>query len=90
LLDVALAHGLDPVRRWATLLSAAISLRVDPDSPAASRWLHALLADPDLDFELRRCADELLAPLQAPAAPAIEEQSTDLMAELREFLRRQS
>jgi predicted ATPase/DNA-binding SARP family transcriptional activator len=90
LLDVALAHGLDPVRRWATLLSAAIALRLDPNSPAARRWLHALLADPDLDFDLRRRADTLLAPSQTQAVPANDGQSSDLMDDLREFLRQQS
>ena len=57
---------------------------------APGRWLHALLAEPDLDFDLRRRADTLLAPSQTQAVPANDGQSSDLMDDLREFLRQQS
>ena len=90
LLELALTQGSDPVKRWATLLGAAIALRVEPDSRMARRWLVALLADQDLDFELRQRADALLALSQAPAAPAFAGQPEDLLDELRRFLRRQS
>ncbi len=88
LLDVAVTQSLDPVKRWTALSSAAIALRDDAGSVVAGRWLQALLADPDLDFDLRQRAGGLLgsAPPQAPSGAA--GQGGDRMDEVREFLSR--
>ena len=90
LLEAALSQHLDPIRRWVTLLTAAIALRVDAHCAAAVRWLRALLADADLDFDLRRQAQALLATTHDAAQPMSADPGAELLPELGEFLRQLS
>lgn len=85
LVETAETQGLDPVERIAALLTAAIALRADPGSPDASAWLRGLLDEPDLDFELRRKAEALLA-LAPPALASGGAAESPRLAELRAFL----
>ncbi len=85
LVETAEAQGLEPVGRIAALLTGAIALRGDPASPRASAWLRSLLDEPDLDFELRRKTEMLLA--QVPPQPASGGAAEGRqLAELRSFL----
>ena len=86
LLDTALSRNSEPMQRQATLLAAAIALRDPRWFDAAQAWLSALLADRNLDFDLRRQALALLAP--AHSASKAVGSAVDIVEQLRKFLDR--
>ncbi len=86
-LDAARQHELPVAFRCAVLLAASLAAHAQPPAIAARRWLHALLADPELDFDLRRRTQALLASLPGPAMPASDPPKVgDLLSELEQFL----
>ena len=88
LLETALSRRSEPMQRQATLLAAAIAVRDPRWLDAAQAWLSALLADRDLEFDLRRQALALLAPGPAHSESNADGSATDIVAQLREFLDR--
>lgn len=80
-------HGVGAARRGAVLMASAIAIGGSGGSVGAAQWLRILLGDPDLDFELRLYAEELLTSLGEPTMPLVEQPPRDLLPEVSSFLR---
>jgi predicted ATPase/DNA-binding SARP family transcriptional activator len=88
---VALRHELGTVRLSTALLAVTIALSVDRASAVALRCLRRVLADGDLDADLRRHATRLLAQSAAATADdtaAAGTLSIDDLVAMRELLSR--
>jgi predicted ATPase/DNA-binding SARP family transcriptional activator len=84
LVAIARAHGIGNAVRSAAVLTAALAV-AEPDSAAkAATWLRLALGHPDLEFELRVYATELLETAPVEARPLAE--AADLLAEISAYL----
>lgn len=83
LVELARGHALEIALRSATVVAAALASRAGGPSIRAARWLRRVLADPDIEFELRFCATEILV---GDAAPQPGDGDGDLLAEVDAFL----
>jgi predicted ATPase/DNA-binding SARP family transcriptional activator len=85
LLESARHHDSDTILRWVVILAAAIALHGDPDNIAPRRWLHALQSEPDLDYELRTRAEEMLGAADASDGGSGATGRIELIAEIGRF-----
>ncbi|MGZ5155861.1 MAG: AfsR/SARP family transcriptional regulator [Caldimonas sp.] len=88
LVETARKHDLGAIRRSAVLVAAALAFRQPARSERAIRWLRIMLGDPDLEFEPRTYAIEMLQAKGAATTPLAPEPSDDLQAEISAFLAR--
>jgi len=87
LVAVARESALAPIARWAVLLCAALALDSGGDEAQGQRWLRALLADSDLEFDMKRQAEQLLALHPAVNLFGIDMATLPALDELSAFLR---